>query len=156
PRALEFAQRGVDLAANNAAHRNTLGVAHYRAGNWQSAIDELKTSEELEPGKYLAHNALFLAMAYWQLGERAQAHQWFNRATSWRDQNPASPYDSELQRFRPEGDSLLNQCRPRPPLASFPVNYRTRLQYCFKQTSSTSRAYGLPFCANHALMQGSF
>ena len=39
-------------------------------GDWQGAIEALTKSEAMAPGRDLAFNAFFLAMAHWQLGER--------------------------------------------------------------------------------------
>jgi Flp pilus assembly protein TadD len=37
PRAVALARRAVRLEPHNGTYWNTLGVAHYRAGEWQSA-----------------------------------------------------------------------------------------------------------------------
>ena len=48
---------------------NTLGVAHYRAGAWQTATTCLERSMTLRKGGD-AYDWLFLAMAHWQLGHQ--------------------------------------------------------------------------------------
>ena len=47
----------------------------------------------------------FLAMAYWRLGEKDQAHQWYSRAVRWMDKN--QPKNEELRRFRSEAANLF-------------------------------------------------
>jgi WD40 repeat protein len=106
PRALEIAKRAVELAPENPNNRNTAGVCFYRAGDWHPAIRELTEAERLAPGKWFAHNALFLAMAHWQLNERDTARLWFDQAVQWLEQNKGS-YDDELKRFRAEAATLL-------------------------------------------------
>src|SRR5262249_47187761 len=59
-RAVELAKRAVELAPKAATNWNTLGVAHYRAGDWKAAIAALEKSESLAPDKSLAFNAFFL------------------------------------------------------------------------------------------------
>ena len=62
---------------------NTLGIAHYRAGHWKQAIATLARSMELQKGAFEAFDSFFLAMAYWQLGEKDKARQWYDRAVKW-------------------------------------------------------------------------
>jgi len=104
-RAVELAKRAVGLEPKESAHRNTLGVAHYRAGNWKEAIVSLEKSEELAPGNYLAWNVFFLAMAHWQLGDKEQARKSYLRAAAWMEKN--KPNDEELRRFRAEAEEVL-------------------------------------------------
>ena len=51
-----------DGARPSAAYRNTLGVAHYRAGEWSAAADALEESMRLRSGGD-PYDWLFLAMA---------------------------------------------------------------------------------------------
>ena len=44
-------------------------------------------------------------MAHWQLGDKKQARQWYDKAVSWMDKN--KPQDDELRRFRAEAEALL-------------------------------------------------
>ena len=45
-RALELATKAVELSPKSWASWNTLGVAHYRNGDWESARKALMTSQE--------------------------------------------------------------------------------------------------------------
>jgi hypothetical protein len=44
-------------------------------------------------------------MAHWRLGDRDQAHTWFDRAVRWMDQY--EPQNEELRRFRAEAEAVL-------------------------------------------------
>ena len=44
-------------------------------------------------------------MAHWRLGEQDQAHEWYDRAVTWMDQNAST--NAELRRFRTEADELI-------------------------------------------------
>src|SRR6185436_9523516 len=102
--AVELAQKAVELAPKDGAFWNTLGVAHYRAGDWKAAIDALEKSMELSQGAE-SFNWFFLAIAHWQLGEEKKAHEFFDQAVQWMDKN--QPNDEELRRFRAEAAELL-------------------------------------------------
>jgi WD40 repeat protein len=102
-----------DAAKAHPPHRFillTLGVAHYRLGNWMETIANLEKAEELAPDKYLAWNAFFVSMARWQLGEKEKAYQAYTKAVSWMDKN--RPDDEELLRFRVEAEELLGVSEP--------------------------------------------
>jgi len=104
-RAVKLAQKAVELTPQEGSFWNTLGIAHYRAGEWQDGIDALKKSEELLNGETFACNAFFLAMAHWQLGEKDEARKWFDQAVEWMQKN--TPQNEELRRFREEAAELL-------------------------------------------------
>jgi serine/threonine protein kinase/tetratricopeptide (TPR) repeat protein len=76
-----LAQRAVELE-NDGAYWDTLGVAYYRAGRWQDAIDALKAANGLSQGR-VAYNTLFIAMAYWQLGQKELARKWYAAAQTF-------------------------------------------------------------------------
>jgi tetratricopeptide (TPR) repeat protein len=102
-RAVRLATRAVGLSAKP-TNWNTLGVAHYRAGDWKAAIEALTKSIELGRGGD-GFDWFFLAMAHWQLGERAHAMTWYGKAVRWMDKN--QPKNEELIRFRAEAAALL-------------------------------------------------
>src|SRR5262249_7045031 len=58
--AVELARQATRQAPREAMYWNTLGIAHYRSGEWDAAVNALEESEKLEPGKYLGFNAFFL------------------------------------------------------------------------------------------------
>jgi hypothetical protein len=47
----------------------------------------------------------FLAMTHWQLSDKVEARQWYDKAVEWMDKN--QPQNDELQRFRTEAAELL-------------------------------------------------
>jgi tetratricopeptide (TPR) repeat protein len=103
-RAVEMAKRAVTLAPKEGIYWNTLGVAHYRAGDWKAAIEALSKSMELRKGGD-SNDWFFLAMAHWQLGDKPQARSWYDKAVTWMDKNQTK--DEELIRFRTEAEALL-------------------------------------------------
>jgi len=83
---------------------NTLGVAHYRAGEFQSTLIALSRSVELRSGGDAA-DFFFLAMAYERLGDRKQARIWFDKAVQWMDKR--SPQGERDIRYRAEAKDIL-------------------------------------------------
>jgi superkiller protein 3 len=111
-RAVELGKRAVELSPQEAGVWNTLGVAHYRAGEWQAAIEALEKSMELRTGGD-GFDWFFLAMAHWQQGHPDEARQWHDRAVEWMEAN--QPDDMELRRYRAEAAALLGIADPPPP-----------------------------------------
>lgn len=83
---------------------NTLGVAHYRNGEWKEAVAALEESVKLRGGGD-SFDFFFLAMAHWRLGEKDKARERYQEAVDWMDKN--KPKDEELTRFRSEAAALL-------------------------------------------------
>jgi Flp pilus assembly protein TadD len=84
---------------------NTLGVARYRAGDFEGAVAALQKFRELRTNDQEWGNPFFLAMAHSQLGEKDKAHQWYERGIKWMDAKAAT--SDSLKRFRAEADELL-------------------------------------------------
>ena len=99
-----LAEKAIHISPNNASALNTLGVAQYRAGEWQPAINTLKESMRLRAGGD-AFDWFFLAMAYWQLGQKDDAVTWYDKAVDWTDKNESK--NDELIRFRTEAAELV-------------------------------------------------
>jgi WD40 repeat protein/serine/threonine protein kinase/tetratricopeptide (TPR) repeat protein len=104
PRAVELAKRAVELAPQQGAFWNTLGVAQYRANDWKTAIESLHKSMEFRQGGD-GFDWFFLALSHWQLGNSDEARAWSARAVEWMEKN--EPENEELQRFRAEAEELL-------------------------------------------------
>src|SRR5262249_13046799 len=104
-RALQLAKKCVKLVPNVATYWTTLGIAYYRAGDWNAAVAALGMSNDLSGEKELGFNALFLAMTHWQLGNKEEACKWYDRAVQWTEKY--KPGDEELRRFRAEAAELL-------------------------------------------------
>jgi tetratricopeptide (TPR) repeat protein len=105
-RAIKLADEAVKLAPKEGGSWNTLGVAHYRAGNWKAAWAALEKSKELRKGGD-AFDWFFTAMAHWKLGDHDAARKWYNQAVAWMDKN--QPENEELRRFRAEAEELLKK-----------------------------------------------
>jgi tetratricopeptide (TPR) repeat protein len=103
-RAVELAEKAVQLSPEVGSYWNTLGTAYYRAGNWDKAIETLNRSIELGSGG-TSYDFFFLAMAHWQRGERDEGRSWYQEAVEWMDEK--KPSDEELLRFRAEAAELL-------------------------------------------------
>src|SRR5262249_45259167 len=111
PRAVELAMKAVQLGPNG-NHWSTLGVTHYRAGDWKAAITALQKAIPLRQGGD-SFDFFFLAMAHWQLGEKKDAREWYDKAVQWMDKH--KPKDAELIRFRAEASDLLGIKNPPKP-----------------------------------------
>jgi tetratricopeptide (TPR) repeat protein len=112
PRAVTLARTAAERAPDAAHIRNTLGVALYRAGAWDEAVEALEKAEGLAPGRLLAFNGFFLAMAHWHLGHKSDARTWYDRSLRWMDEHvevlSRDPlHAEELHRFRGEAEELL-------------------------------------------------
>jgi uncharacterized protein HemY len=114
-RSVELAKKAVESEPKSGSIWNTLGVAHYRAGDWKSAISALDKSMALRNGGD-SFDWFFLTMAHWQLGEKDEARKWYDKAVEWTDKN--QPDNEELRRFRAEAAELLGITEPQAPAES--------------------------------------
>jgi uncharacterized protein HemY len=106
-----LAKNAVELAPEEGSYWNTLGTAHYRAGDWKAAVAAVRTSVATSKGGS-ACDGFILAMAHWKLGEGAEARKHYDRAVEWMEKNEAalSPdkhQEEELRRFRAEAEETL-------------------------------------------------
>jgi eukaryotic-like serine/threonine-protein kinase len=108
--AVRLAKKAVDARPQSAAFRNTLGVAHYRNGDDNAAVTELKLAMNMR-GSGTSMDWFFLAMAHARLGDHDQARTWFDQAVKWMDKH--NPNDDELRRFRAEAEARLAEA-PKP------------------------------------------
>jgi tetratricopeptide (TPR) repeat protein len=104
-RGLELARKAVKLQPQAWTFLNTLGVAEFRSGNWNSAMETLQKSITFTGGG--AHDLYFLAMNFWNQGSKTQAHEFYSRAVEWHEKN--KPEDPELRQFRAETEALLGK-----------------------------------------------
>jgi tetratricopeptide (TPR) repeat protein len=111
-RAVELAQKAVELAPTDLNFQNTLGVAYYRLGDAKAALAALNKS--VTKGG-TAHDWFFLAMVHRALGDREEAQKWYDKAVLWLEKNsqamaqdPRRVSDlEELRRFRSEAEEAL-------------------------------------------------
>jgi serine/threonine protein kinase/Flp pilus assembly protein TadD len=104
--AVDRAVKAVRLQPDYPPFWNTLGVAQCRAGQWNAAIESLHKAEALASYKGSSFNTFFLAMAYWQIGNRDEARRWYDTAVRWMEQN--DPGNEELLRFRTDAAGLMD------------------------------------------------
>jgi serine/threonine protein kinase/Flp pilus assembly protein TadD len=104
-RALKLAKEAIELNPFGGGGKwTTLGVVHYRLGNWKEAIATLEKATQL--GDPVESNAwFFMAMAQWKRGDKEQARKWYDRAVQWMEKN--LPESEELRGFRAEAGGLL-------------------------------------------------
>jgi serine/threonine protein kinase/Tfp pilus assembly protein PilF len=112
PRAVAVARRAVELDPPAAWYWNTLGVAHYRAGDWPAAVAALTESQARKWDD--GFNSFALAMVHARLGRRDEARRWYDAGLD--RQRPAmSIAGDELRRLRDEAAEVLGiEAAPRP------------------------------------------
>ena len=103
--AVEMAERAVHWTPKAAAYWQTLGVSHYRVGNWAKCIEALDRSISLRSGKPDV-DWIFLAMAHRQLGHDQAARPWRDRSIEWIEEDGLD--DKRLRLFREEVDAVLD------------------------------------------------
>jgi len=103
-RAVLLANKSVERRPQNCGYRTTLGVAHYRAGDWEAGVQILTKAAQMSDRDF-GYNGFFLAMAQWQLGDRERARQSYDSAAEWMRRQ--QPWNFELRRFRAEAEALL-------------------------------------------------
>jgi serine/threonine protein kinase/tetratricopeptide (TPR) repeat protein len=101
---------------------NTLGVARYRKGDLKGAVEALEKAAEFNKDNEQPVDGLFLAMAYWRLGEHGKARTWYE--TAIRLLQKRQPTEEE-RRFRAEAAALVElnitqkrQAQAAPAIAS--------------------------------------
>jgi tetratricopeptide (TPR) repeat protein len=107
--ALTHAKKSVELESSNPFAFNSLGLAHYRNGDYKAAIAALERSMELRKGG-VRRGGFFLAMSHWQLGNKDEARRCYEKEVEKMGE-PAGPgnttSDEELNRIRAEAAELL-------------------------------------------------
>ena len=103
-RAVELAKAAVDLAPNTVNYWNTLGAAHYRAGDWLAAVAALDKAAGLRR-RPDSDDGFFMAMSHWRLGDKEQARRSYDQAIAALP--PDRLADEERRRFRAEAAELL-------------------------------------------------
>ena len=109
--AVDLAGQALALQPEVVLAWHTMGMARYRAGQWDEAITALSKTNELEHDKGLAFNGFFLAMAYHKKGDAKQARSWYDRSVSWLADHKVNLPNAV--RYRNEAASLLGVQTPR-------------------------------------------
>lgn len=104
-RAAELARQASVVIPKFDLSWSVLGMAEYRMGNWKEAIRVLDHS--LQVSKIRSHGAefFFLAMAHWQIEDKAKAINWYRRGVEWMESNDSK--NPDLFRWRTETEELL-------------------------------------------------
>jgi tetratricopeptide (TPR) repeat protein len=107
--ALHRAERACELDPENGFFLNTLGVAQYRVGEYQKALDTLTRSDKINSAKRegsLPADHAFLALAHYQLGHTREAQAHFERLRELM-KNPKWAKDEDSQAFLREVESAI-------------------------------------------------
>jgi serine/threonine protein kinase/Tfp pilus assembly protein PilF len=102
--AVKLAQLAVQADPGNGVFWNTLGAAHYRAGDWPAAVAALEKAMARRSGGNVCE-WFFLAMAHWQLGHKRDAHSWYKRAQTQMAQHAVE--NSDLRHMQAEAAALV-------------------------------------------------
>jgi tetratricopeptide (TPR) repeat protein len=103
-KAVELANLAIELQPDSANNWNNLGVAQYRAGNWQAAVEALEKADAMTEGGDRFHR-VFLAMAHWQLGDKEKARELYAQGAAWIAERRKN--SEEQNRFRVEAEELM-------------------------------------------------
>lgn len=107
------------ILAKDPAHFDaqlSLGMAHYRKGDYASAIVEGHKAEKLRPNEQLVHTNL--SLFYMKNGDKktAEHHGLQARIASWRE-------DKSPPGVKPAGDPELEMAKPAPPTVKPPEKF---------------------------------
>jgi tetratricopeptide (TPR) repeat protein len=119
-RVVPMAERAA-AARGQAWYRHSLALAHYRAGQYDKAVQQCQESIKADPRWANVLNGFVLALAHQRLGHGDEARQWLDKSTRWMSQAAkARPKETpvdlpvpswcdrlELQLLRREADALL-------------------------------------------------
>jgi uncharacterized protein HemY len=114
-KALRYSEESCQLEPENGMFLNTLGVAYYRVGNYEKALEVLARSEKAnavpdigsDPG-----DLAFLAMAHHQLGHTREAEAML-QLLRVRMKDPRGMQYAGVAGFLREAEELL--AKPKPP-----------------------------------------
>jgi tetratricopeptide (TPR) repeat protein len=102
--AVSHARTATALQPDPPFHWRNLGVALLRDGDHKAAVETLEKFEAMTKGAIHSHR-FFLAMAYWQTGDKEKAGKAYEQAARWLDKQ--QPTNEEQRRFRAEAAELL-------------------------------------------------
>jgi WD40 repeat protein/serine/threonine protein kinase/tetratricopeptide (TPR) repeat protein len=93
-RILRLAEAVLAKSARNHWHVNQLGVALYRAGRFEQAVERLIEATELSADPYrsnMIHTWFYLAMAHHRLGHADLARRWLDKGVQGTEESLKSP-----------------------------------------------------------------
>jgi hypothetical protein len=121
--AVEHARRATEIEPGQGNFWNTLGVACYRAGEWDEARRALRRSMDLRGGGD-SFDWFFLALVHLKHGQLDQAREWYDKAVRAYIKN--QPNDRELRRFHIEAAQALGLPSPPAPTPIPAIQRRAR------------------------------
>jgi WD40 repeat protein/tetratricopeptide (TPR) repeat protein len=118
-RVVHLAEEAVKAGPGNAAFKNTLGAALYRAGQYDKALAQLDAAIKKQGVEGTPGDWLFLALAHGRLGH-AEARQWLDRAVRKMDEGKLTKAEggrpwqerTELLLLRREAEEFLKPETP--------------------------------------------
>ena len=105
-RALGLATEAVKVEPEGGRNWSVLGQAHYRGGEFRRAVEALEKASELDCERK-ARNWFFLAMAHGKLGDKEEAHLYYDRAVRWMADNQPPYAIFPQSQFRAEAAEVL-------------------------------------------------
>lgn len=109
-RALELAASVVKDIPQRADAWLTLGLAHYRLGQWQEARDAVQKSVKFAPSGLSEDHCRLLSMISYRQGRNEEARRWFDKAGGWTVMGlplENEPFDKSLARMEVVADAQL-------------------------------------------------
>jgi tetratricopeptide (TPR) repeat protein len=85
---VNLAEKAVAARPKLSWYLHTLGIAYYRAGQFEEAVRSFTESMEADPAWCHVLDWLPLAMAHYRLGHAEEARQWLDKAMELIDQTP--------------------------------------------------------------------
>jgi WD40 repeat protein len=116
-KALPLIRKAIKLTPEQPAYFKTLGVVHYRFGQYPEAVEWLERSLRESQGDAAAFDLFFLAMCHAKRGEPAKAKDCYDRAVRWVRENQNvinghSSWSQELKNFQAEAEGVLGGTYP--------------------------------------------
>jgi serine/threonine protein kinase/tetratricopeptide (TPR) repeat protein len=108
-RALRLAEQAVAHPSPDPDWWNILGIARYRTGDWQAAVEALNQSITSQPANR-SWDGFYLAMAHWKLGDQQLARNWYQQACTEMGTNTFGK--RKLLRLRAEAAALVGMPLP--------------------------------------------
>ena len=109
-KAIPLAQKAVELAPDSWPFCHTLGVVHFRLGQYKEAVEALERGVKNNKDQSTAFDLYFLAMCHHHLGDAAKAKDCYDRAVAWQKQAKLTPPQvEELNAIRDEIETLLKE-----------------------------------------------
>ncbi len=102
-----LAEVAVNYLPAEARYWRTLGLAHYRAGDWRQSVQSLTTSlAKARPDEDQAATMFCLSMACRRLGQYAESQSWFKKGAKLAAAEKTE--DPQTKRLEAEAAALLN------------------------------------------------